>query len=156
MYINGLAEFRSLLLSKEMNEMENTNSKKKSEEDITSERIDDLIDRILEGVVQNICLEIDKQGITIRGLGELADVNYSHLSRMVNGQTRIGLTTLIKLAYALHVSPSELFPFDVNKRKTNGQRFDEITKEMDISSSNFLLGLCADYSKEWRRIKRNL
>ena len=35
---------------------------------------------------------------------------------------------MIKIAAALKISPVELFPYDQNKRKTNGQRFDEITK----------------------------
>ena len=96
---------------------------------------------------------MDKQGLTVRGLGELSGVNYSHLSRLFNGQSKIGIGTLIKLAYALHISPGDLFPYDVNRRKTNGQRFDEITKEMDIASSNFLIGFCADYAREWRRMK---
>lgn len=114
---------------------------------------EELMDNVLEGIAQNIFVEMDKQGLTVRGLGELSGVNYSHLSRLFNGQSKIGIGTLIKLAYALHISPGELFPYDVNRRKTNGQRFDEITKEMDIASSNFLIGFCADYAREWRRMK---
>lgn len=114
---------------------------------------EELMDNVLEGIAQNIFVEMDKQGLTVRGLGELSGVNYSHLSRLFNGQSKIGIGTLIKLAYALHISPGELFPYDVNRRKTNGQRFDEITKEMDIASSNFLIGFCADYTREWRRMK---
>ena len=101
---------------------------------------EELMDNVLEGIAQNIFVEMDKQGLTVRGLGELSGVNYSHLSRLFNGQSKIGIGTLIKLAYALHISPGDLFPYDVNRRKTNGQRFDEITKEMDIASSNFLIG----------------
>lgn len=114
----------------------------------------ELMDQFLEGIISNILIEMDKQEITTRGLGQLSGISFSHLSRIFNGESKIGLCALIKIAYALHVSPSDLFPVDINKRKTNGQRFDEITKEMDIASSNFLLGLCADYVKEWRRIKR--
>lgn len=113
------------------------------------------IESILEGIIQNIYIEMEKQGISLRGLGELSGVNYSHLSRMFNGQAAIGMKGLIKIAYALHVSPGELFPYDSNKRKTNGQHFDEITKEMDIASCNYLLKMCTDYVKEWRRIKNN-
>ena len=113
---------------------------------------DELMEQVLDGIVSNVMLEMDKQGLTTRGLAELSDGTYSHLSRIFNHEARIGLQTLIKVAYALHLSPAELFPYDINKRKTNGQRFDEITKELDVVSSNFLLGICADYVKEWRRI----
>lgn len=125
-----------------------------TKEEYTSEEMNQMIDQVLEGIVQKITVIMDQQQITIRGLGEMADVNYSHLSRMFNRQTRIGLTTLIKVAYALHISPCDLFPYDVNKRKTNGQRFDEITKDIDVKKRNFLLTICADYVREWRRIKR--
>lgn len=125
-----------------------------TKEEYTPEEMNQMIDQVLEGIVQKITVIMDQQQITIRGLGEMADVNYSHLSRMFNRQTRIGLTTLIKVAYALHISPCDLFPYDVNKRKTNGQRFDEITRDIDVKKRNFLLTICADYVREWRRIKR--
>ena len=96
---------------------------------------------------------MDKQEMTLSNLAELADVDCAHLSRVFKGTGRIGLTVLIKVAYVLKISPSELFPYDFNSRKTNGQRFDEITKELDLSSSNYLLLFCSDYVKEWRRIK---
>lgn len=113
---------------------------------------DEMMDSIFNGIVQNIQTEMDKQGITVRGLGQLSGVNYSHLSRIFTGQSNIGLLVMIKVAYALNVSPSDLFPYDINKRKTNGQRFDEMTKRLDQASSNFLLNLCADYTKEFRRL----
>ena len=134
--------------------IDSVDRKNNTKEEYTSEEMNQMIDQVLEGIVQKITVIMDQQQITIRGLGEMADVNYSHLSRMFNRQTRIGLTTLIKVAYALHISPCDLFPYDVNKRKTNGQRFDEITKDIDVKKRNFLLTICADYVREWRRIKR--
>lgn len=106
-----------------------------------------LLDNVMVGIAQNIWIEMDKQGMSIRGLAELSGVNYSGLSKIFNNKAHIGLASLIKIAAALHVSPSELFPFDVNKRKTNGQRFDEITKGMDTQSINYLLDIAAGYSK---------
>lgn len=106
-----------------------------------------ILDNVMVGIAQNIWIEMDKQGMSIRGLAELSGVNYSGLSKIFNNKANIGLVSLIKIAAALHVSPSELFPFDVNKRKTNGQRFDEITKGMDTESINYLLDMAAGYSK---------
>ena len=108
---------------------------------------DELMENVLVGIAQNIWVEMDRQGFSIRGLANLSDVNYSQLTKIFNNKSRIGLTSMIKIAAALHVSPSELFPYDQNKRKTNGQRFDEITKGMDLPSVNYLLDVCAGYSK---------
>ena len=108
---------------------------------------EELMENVMVGIAQNIWVEMDKQRMTIRGLAELSNVNYSQLTKIFNNKGRIGLASLIKIAAALHVSPSELFPYDQNRRKTNGQRFDEITKGMDLASVNFLLDICAGYSK---------
>lgn len=108
---------------------------------------EELMENVLVGIAQNIWVEMDRQGFSIRGLANLSDVNYSQLTKIFNNKSRIGLTSMIKIAAALHVSPSELFPYDQNKRKTNGQRFDEITKGMDLPSVNYLLDVCAGYSK---------
>ena len=106
-----------------------------------------LMDNIMVGIAQNIWIEMDKQGMSARGLADLSGVNYSGLSKIFNNKARIGLSSVIKIAAALHISPSEVFPYDVNKRKTNGQRFDEITKGMDTESINYLLDMAAGYSK---------
>ena len=108
---------------------------------------EELMENVMVGIAQNIWVEMDKQRMTIRGLAELSNVNYSQLTKIFNNKGRIGLASLIKIAAALHVSPSELFPYDQNRRKTNGQHFDEITKGMDLASVNFLLDICAGYSK---------
>lgn len=108
---------------------------------------EELMENVLVGIAQNIWVEMDKQHMTIRGLAELSCVNYSQLTKVFNNKAHIGLSSVIKIAAALHVSPSELFPYDVNKRKTNGQRFDEITKGMDVASINYLLDMAAGYSK---------
>ena len=108
---------------------------------------EELMENVLVGIAQNIWVEMDKQRMTIRGLAELSCVNYSQLTKVFNNKAHIGLSSVIKIAAALRVSPSELFPYDQNKRKTNGQRFDEITKGMDLASINYLLDVCAGYSK---------
>lgn len=113
----------------------------------------DRMDGVMNGIVQNIRIEMDKHNMTLSNLAELAGVDCAHLSRVFKGTARVGLTVLIKVAYVLEISPGDLFPYDFNTRKTNGQRFDEITKELDISGCNYLLLFCADYVKEWRRIR---
>lgn len=112
---------------------------------------EELMENVLVGIAQNIWLEMDRQGLSIRGLAEMSSVNYSQLTKIFNNKGHIGLTSMIKIAAALHVSPSELFPYDQNRRKTNGQRFDEITKGMDLASTNYLLDVCAGYSKVYLR-----
>ena len=115
---------------------------------------EELMDNVLVGIAQNILSEMERQGLTIRGLSELSDVNYSQLTKIFNCKVYIGLKSMIKIAAALKISPVELFPYDQNKRKTNGQRFDEITKGMDLESTNYLLDVCAGYSKVYLKNRR--
>lgn len=115
---------------------------------------DELLQRTYDGIIQNIRVEMDKENLSIRGLSEISGVHFSHLSNMFSGKCNIGLDALIRLAYALHLSPAEVFPYDFNRRKTNGQRFDEITKELDLASSNALLEQCMIVTKEMKRLRR--
>lgn len=112
------------------------------------------MDMIYWGIAQNVYVEMDKQGFSIRELGNVSGVNYSHLTKIFNGQGKMGLSTLIKISYALHMNPKDFFPFDDNGRKTNGQRFEELTKELDTAGINYLMNICTDYIKERRRIIR--
>ena len=115
---------------------------------------EELMDNVLVGIAQNILSEMERQGLTIRGLSELSDVNYSQLTKIFNCKGYIGLKSMIKIAAALKISPVELFPYDQNKRKTNGQRFEEITKGMELASTNYLLDVCAGYSKVYLKNRR--
>lgn len=115
---------------------------------------EELLQRTYDGIIQNIRVEMDKKGLSIRGLSEISGVHFSHLSNMFSGKCNIGLDALIRLASALELSPAEIFPYDFNKRKTNGQRFDEITKELDLSSSNAILEQVMIVTREMKRLKR--
>jgi transcriptional regulator with XRE-family HTH domain len=112
-----------------------------------------LMDSVYSGIAQNIYMEMYKQGMSIRGLAELSCVNYSNLTKIFSNKARVGLSSLIKIAAALRVSPADLFPYSSNKRKTNGQLFDELTKPMDIKSINYLLDMTAGYAKIYQQNK---
>lgn len=114
---------------------------------------DEMMKNILDGIAKNIYTEMEKKHFTLRELNEISGVSYSHLSRIFNFENNMSLSVFIKLAYALRVRPGDLFPYDVNKRKTYGERFDEMTKEMDLATLNFLLGYCADFTREYYRIR---
>ena len=57
---------------------------------------------------------------------------------------------MIKMAAALHINPASLFPLDSNSRKTNGQRFDDITKGLPIQYSNYFLEMVAGMCNLYR------
>lgn len=112
---------------------------------------EELLDVYLAGIVQNVHIEMCKRGMSSRQLANLAGLNPTHLSRIFGGKVNIGLGALIKLSCALQMGVNELLPTDSNRRKTNGERFDDITKELDVASCNYLLGISADYVKVWRK-----
>ena len=117
---------------------------------------DEEMERIIGGIAQNIRIQMDKEHISLRDLEMRSGVCFSHLSRMFNGRSRIGLDALIRIAAAFEMSPCDFFPYDRNHRMTNGEKFDEITRGMDLKSSNFLLELCISYCREWNRLKHEL
>jgi transcriptional regulator with XRE-family HTH domain len=111
---------------------------------------------IYNGIAQNIRVEMEKRGLTVRRLAMLSGVEYSHLANILKEKQQIGLQTLICVAYAMEMTPAELFPFDFNTRKSNGARFDDLTKECDLTTVNTILGMVADIVKDIRRIKHSL
>ena len=120
----------------------------------SSDYIDnEFVDRIVSGITQNIVCEMSKQDLTYRKLSELTGVDPGYFSRMLSGERKISLTNLIKIAYGRQLSPVDLFPYDNNLRKSSGQRFDDITKDLDIAGKNFCLDMCINYCKEVRRLK---
>ena len=108
---------------------------------------------IYNGIAQNIRVEMEKRELTITKLANLTGVEYSHLANILKEKQQIGLQTLISVAYAMELTPAELFPFDFNTRKSNGARFDDLTKECDLTTVNIILGIVADIVKDMRRIK---
>ena len=108
---------------------------------------------IYNGIAQNIRIEMEKREMSITDLAVIAGVEYSHLANILKEKQQIGMQTLISVAYAMELTPAELFPFDFNTRKSNGARFDDLTKECDLTTVNIILGFVADIVKDMRRIK---
>lgn len=108
---------------------------------------DEQMKAILDGIAQNIWQKMDAKGMTVRALADVAGTTGCNLSKIFNYKASIGLKTLIKVAYALGVSPTELFPYELNRRKTNGDRFEEITNNLDITSINYLLDQAAGLAR---------
>ena len=61
---------------------------------------DEEMERIIGGIAQNIRIQMDKEHISLRDLEMRSGVCFSHLSRMFNGRSRIGLDALIRIAAA--------------------------------------------------------
>lgn len=108
---------------------------------------DEQMRAILDGIAQNIWQKMDARNLKMSALSDLSTVPTGVLSKIFNYKTSVSLKTLIKLAFALEVSPIELFPYDLNRRKTNGDRFEEITNGLDVASVNYLLEQAAGYTK---------
>lgn len=102
---------------------------------------------ILDGISQNIWQKMDAKNMSVRNLAEVSGTTYCGLSNIFNYKKTIGLRSLIKIAYALECSPVDFFPYDLNRRKSNGDRFDEITKNLDLDSVNYLLELSINFAK---------
>ncbi len=108
---------------------------------------DEMMKKYMLILSQNIEDERAKQGITIADLSELSNVTYAHLTQILNGRANIGLSALIKLMLTLNMSPEQVFPFEMTGKRSNGDRYNELTKGLDAATNNFILGMVADYIK---------
>lgn len=151
-YANTL-RWRWIVLSASRGARESDNSFLNS--DIVESAIYDpnLMENYLVGIAQNIQIEMDRRNISLRKLAEISDINPSHLCKVLSHKSHIGLTTLIKISCGLGVRVNDLLPTDTNKRKTNGDKFDDLTKALDVQIVNLLLGFLADFVRLNRRIK---
>jgi transcriptional regulator with XRE-family HTH domain len=50
------------------------------------------------------------RNLSVRALADLADMDYTNISNIENGHSNPSMTTVIFLAEALNVAPSELLP----------------------------------------------
>ena len=62
------------------------------------------------------------------------------------------MNALYNIACILEKNPADFLPTTVSSKQTNGQIYDEITKELDQASNNAILDGVASWVKEWRRL----
>lgn len=117
-----------------------------------SNKIEELEDLFFRGIAENISIEIEKKNYSITDVAYEANVSTTHLFRVLNGDARIGLNSLFLLSLVLEKNPADFLPTTIQSLQTNGQIYDEITKMMDPSSNNALLGFVAAWAKEWKRV----
>ena len=116
---------------------------------------DELMKYVYKAISQSIKLEMEKSDISVKDLAYLSCCDYTYIANIISEKKQIGLKTLIKISYALGISPGDLFPYDFNLRKSNGARFDDLTRECDLKTVNTILGIVADIVKDMRRIKHS-
>lgn len=115
-----------------------------------------LMDDALEEIGNKIVQEMERQDISGLELAEITGVNYSHIFKIVRGETAIGLRTLIKVSYALHVDIAKLMPTQIREEAESmsfGSKFENLVADIDDDGVQYLLNFCQDYSKEYFRIK---
>lgn len=99
----------------------------------------------------NLKREFENQGMSYRKLSDFTNISESHCCRIIKGTANVGLDTLFKIAYAFDKDPAEFLPTYNSKSKTNGQIYEELTKELDPMSNRILLDWISSYVKEYRR-----
>ena len=105
-----------------------------------------------QGIAQNLQIEIDKKGYSLKQISDWSGISTVHLFRVLKGEARIGMNALYKIACILEKNPADFLPTTVSSKQTNGQIYDEITKELDQASNNAILDGVASWVKEWRRL----
>ena len=105
-----------------------------------------------QGIAQNLQIEIDKKGYSLKQISDWSGISTVHLFRVLKGEARIGMNALYNIACILEKNPADFLPTTVSSKQTNGQIYDEITKELDQASNNAILDGVASWGKEWRRL----
>lgn len=105
-----------------------------------------------QGIAQNLQIEIDKKGYSLKQISDWSGISTVHLFRVLKGEARIGMNALYNIACILEKNPADFLPTTVSSKQTNGQIYDVITKELDQASNNAILDGVASWVKEWRRL----
>ena len=84
-----------------------------------------------QGIAQNLQIEIDKKGYSLKQISDWSGISTVHLFRVLKGEARIGMNALYNIACILEKNPADFLPTTVSSKQTNGQIYDEITKELD-------------------------
>lgn len=106
------------------------------------------INLVLREIGKNVRKFRMKYGISIGQLADLAGITKATLYKIESGSTGIGLVVLLKISYVLQLPLDNFIPFlypdsqDSKKRKSLGERIDEIsygtTKEAKLFILNFV------------------
>ncbi len=74
--------------------------------------------------------------------------SYSRLEDLSKGSSNINLLSVIKYSIALGIPIEEIVPLKVSKKSmSNGMRFEQLTRNADIKTINFLFVMCEKFLK---------
>ncbi len=106
-------------------------------------------------IKNNLYLEIQNRGLSLMEFSALSDTTYSNVWTTFNKETEhmLSFDSYIKFCYALDMPMTYFFPQEDAGKKTNGNRFDELTKELDVESVNYLLNMVLNYVAEYKRLR---
>ena len=78
------------------------------------------------------------RGLTLEALGQAADIGFKHIGDIEKGQKAPSFDAIDRLAWALKVSPYELFlPYEADDRQLN-QAFKKLVRELEGDGSQGL------------------
>lgn len=103
---------------------------------------DDKLELLVKEIGKNVRKEREKRNWSSTELSNRSNINNSHIYKIESGLGNIGIAAVLKFCIAFGISPNDLIPLDdVQKVRTNGDRFDEITRNAGVETVNFLLDM---------------
>ncbi len=102
---------------------------------------------IIHQITEKLKEERLRQGMNMTTLSNIAGVNLHMISHYENGSRIINLPTLMKVAYALNLNMSILFPKDVVNQKKDpvAEQFDSITQGLSKKAINNILEMTKNF-----------
>lgn len=102
----------------------------------------DKMDLLLKEVGSRVKKERLNQHLSVAELAELAKLNTSNIYKIEAGESNIGLKSLLKVSIVLQKSVGDFIPIEeVKDQKKNGEKFEELTKELTLNEINYIFRL---------------
>lgn len=102
---------------------------------------EDILNDVLQSAGKKIREERCRQGFSINGLAEKANVTNTTLY-LIEKSDIVNIESILKLSYVLNISLDEIFPLRKKECKTNAEIIDDIIKPMDPESQVMVIDMC--------------
>lgn len=99
---------------------------------------DEKMSTLLKEVSRKIKEERSKRGLSLERMAKIANLTTNCIFKAESFQSELGLKSFLKISTALGMSPEKLLPIENERMQlTNGDLFEQITREADPGTINY-------------------
>lgn len=126
----------------------NQNDLKYSPEDIYNDELLNGLVLLTKNNLRNFRIARNLTSNEVSSMCNIPFSSYSRLEDLSKGSSNINLLSIIKYSIALGIPIEEIVPLKVSKKSmSNGMRFEQLTRNADAKTINFLFVMCEKFLK---------